>query len=204
MCKRLFFIAYLLSCRILLGRHTLVVMNTWITALILGLSLSADALASGFAAGASRLRVPLHSAVAAATVSAAFVAVGMATGNVSALFLPEVVKKYLSFFVLAVFGLIKLAGAGSSFPTADKNRDRNLSVSEGVSLGAALSVDGLAAGFGVMATAGMVICATAFTFLFTAAALYLGAKGGSGMKSGRWGNVAAGLALIILAVQKIV
>ncbi|MCI8596252.1 MAG: hypothetical protein HFE35_05495 [Clostridia bacterium] len=171
--------------------------------IILSLSVSADALACGYSAGASKLKVPLSGAVAAATVSAAFIAVGMTAGNLSAPFIPEAVGKYISFTLLAVFGLLKLADTGGDSLRADCNQDKRLSVSEGAALGSALSVDGLAAGFANMATAAAIVCTTACTFVFTAAALFFGAKGGRGVKSGRTGNIVAGLALVILAVEKI-
>ena len=180
----------------------MVLMNIFAMSIILSLSVSADALACGYSAGASKLKVPLSGAVAA-TVSAAFIAVGMTAGNLSAPFIPEAVGKYISFTLLAVFGLLKLADTGGDSLRADCNQDKRLSVPEGAALGSALSVDGLAAGFANMATAAAIVCTTACTFVFTAAALFFGAKGGRGVKSGRTGNIVAGLALVILAVEKI-
>lgn len=177
-------------------------MNTMITAAVLALSVSADALACGFGAGASRLKVPILSALAAAAVSAGTVAFGMTAGSVSAPFMPEKLRKYIAFVVLAVLGLMKLAGRGDA-PSVDVNSDRYLSVSEAVALGCAISLDGLAAGFGSMSRPLTVIFATVFTFAFSAAALYFGAKGGRGFAGGRAGGLAAGGALIILAVQKL-
>ena len=181
----------------------MVLMNIFAMSIILSLSVSADALACGYSAGASKLKVPLSGAVAAATVSAAFIAIGMTAGNLSAPFIPEAVGKYISFTLLAVFGLLKLADTGGDSLRADCNQDKRLSVPEGAALGSALSVDGLAAGFANMATAAAIVCTTACTFVFTAAALFFGAKGGRGVKSGRTGNIVAGLALVILAVEKI-
>ena len=181
----------------------MVLMNIFAMSIILSLSVSADALACGYSAGASKLKVPLSGAVAAATVSAAFIAVGMTAGNLSAPFIPEAVGKYISFTLLAVFGLLKLADTGGDSLRADCNQDKRLSVPEGAALGSALLVDGLAAGFANMATAAAIVCTTACTFVFTAAALFFGAKGGRGVKSGRTGNIVAGLALVILAVEKI-
>ena len=181
----------------------MVLMNIFAMSIILSLSVSADALACGYSAGASKLKVPLSGAVAAATVSAAFIAVGMTAGNLSAPFIPEAVGKYISFTLLAVFGLLKLADTGGDSLRADCNQDKRLSVPEGAALGSALSVDGLAAGFANMATAAAIVCTTACTFVFTSTALFFGAKGGRGVKSGRTGNIVAGLALVILAVEKI-
>ena len=183
--------------------HTMVLMNIFAMSIILSLSVSADALACGYSAGASRLKVPLSGAVAAAVVSAAFVAAGMTAGNLSAPFMPASVGKYISFSLLAIFGLLKLVDTGGDSLRADCNQDKRLSVPEGAALGSALSVDGLAAGFGSMGQAAAIACTTVCTFVFTAAALYFGAKGGRGVKNGRLGNIVAGLALIILAVEKI-
>lgn len=179
-------------------------MDSLLVAILLALSVSADALACGFGAGASRIKVPVRSAVTAAAVSAAFVAAGMAAGHYSAPFMPDAVQKYISFAVLAAFGLLKLASGGegnSAF--ADCNTDRVLSAAEGAALGAALSIDGLAAGFGYAANGWTLAFSSAFTFLFTAFALFLGAKGGRGVRRGRAGNVAAGLVLVLLAAEKL-
>ena len=172
-------------------------------AILLALSVSADALACGFGAGASRLKVPFVSAVAAAAVSAAFVAFGMAAGRLSAPLMPTAVQKYISFAVLAVFGLIKLAGGESDTAFADCNCNRRLSVPEGIALGAAISVDGLAAGFGYAADIVTATFSAAFTFAFSCAALYMGAKGGKSVHKGRRGETAAGLVLVFLAAQKL-
>lgn len=180
----------------------MVVMNDWVTAVILGLGVSADALACGFSAGTSGLKVPFRSALIVAVISAFTVAFGFAAGGTTAPFLPDTVQKYISFSVLAVFGLCKLCG-GENSQFADSDLSRQLSAKEAVALGSALSVDGLAAGFGAMATLFTAVIGTAVTFVFTAVALYMGAKSGRGVKRGRAGNIVAGLALVALAVQKL-
>ena len=184
--------------------HTLVVMNVFVVSVILALGLSADALACGFCAGASRLKIPLVSAIAAATVSALCVAVGMGAGGKVAPLLPESAGRYISFAALGIFGLIKIGSRANVREVFDCNCDRYLSVGEGLALGAALSVDGLAAGFGYAAGVYMLVCTVAATFVFSAAALFFGAKGGAGSRGGRAGNITAGLALVILAVQKLI
>lgn len=178
-------------------------MDTLIAATILGLSVSADALACGFAAGASRMRIPLFSAVTAAFISAATVAFGFVAGNISAPLLPDFVQRYISFGVLAVFGLVRLAGAGDKAPFPDVNSDKILSAGEALALGSSISIDGLAAGFGAMGSLPAAVCATLTTFACTTLALYYGAKCGRMTKGGRLSNTVAALALIILAVQKL-
>lgn len=178
-------------------------MEVLMMAMVFSLSVSADMLACGFCTGASRIRVPMVSAIAAAVVCALFVAVGMTAGNTIGALLPEAVQKYISFGVLAVLGLVKLAGNGENKTQPDCNRDKRLSIFEGVALGAALSVDGLAAGFGWAASTTMIVWSSVFTFAFSAAALYLGAKSGQCVRGGRWGNIAAGLALVVLAALKL-
>ena len=178
-------------------------MDSIIAATVLGLSVSADALACGFAAGASRMRIPLVSALAAAFVSAAFVAFGFIAGNTSAPLLPEKLRRYLSFGVLAVFGLVRLAGAGDKSPFPDFNSDKVLSVAEALALGSSISRDGLAAGFGAMGPAAAAASATLTTLICTTLSLHFGAKCGRMTKGGRLSNTVAALALIILAVQKL-
>ncbi|MDE6399022.1 MAG: manganese efflux pump MntP family protein, partial [Clostridiales bacterium] len=99
--------------------------------------------------------------------------------------------------------LLKLASGESDSAFADCNCNRRLSVPEGIALGAAISVDGLAAGFGYAADFITAAFSSAFTFAFSCAALYMGAKGGSGVHKGRRGNIAAGLVLVFLAAQKL-
>ncbi len=170
--------------------------------IILALCVSADALACGFSAGTSKIKVPLISSAAAAVISAACMALGMAAGESVGKLLPETVQRYISFSVLAVFGLIKIAPFTAD--QTDINSDRVLSVPEGLALGAAISIDGLAAGFGYAAPSYAVAATACLTFVFTALALYAGAKAGGGVKSGRLGNIAAGLALVILAAEKLI
>ncbi len=179
-------------------------MNVFTAILVLSLSVSADALACGYASGTSKIKVPVVSACAAAAVSAACMAMGMAAGGKIAPLLPAGWDRYLSFSVLAAFGLIKLYGSGGDASYCDTDHDRKLSVSEGLALGAAISADGLAAGFGYGADMLAVAVCSAFTFIFTSAALYFGAKCGRGASGGRTGNITAGLALIALAVQKLI
>lgn len=178
-------------------------MDTWILSILLALGVSADALACGFSAGAARIKVPLCSAFAAAAVSAAFVALGLAAGAMSAPLLPENVGRYVSFGVLAVFGLGKLADDGGNAAAFDARPDKVLSVPEGLALGSAISVDGLAVGFGTAMRGITAALACGCTLLFTAGALWLGARGGRSTGGGRTGNIAAGLTLVILAVQKL-
>lgn len=178
-------------------------MDIWLHCILLALGVSADALACGFGAGVSRLKVPAISAMAAAFVSAIFVGAGLAAGDLAAPYIPAGVQKYLSFFVLAAFGLIKLADTGSDAKRMDGNFDRKLSIGEGLALGAALSVDGLAAGFGAKFGGGALFFTAACTFVITAAALYGGAKSGAKAAGSRLGNIAAGVALLFLAAEKL-
>ena len=179
-------------------------MNVLSASLILALGLSADALACGYAAGASRLKVPLLSALAAAVVSAACIAVGMGAGIVALCKTGESVGRYVSFAILSLFALFKIAGGTPKREAYDCNVDRKLSVGEGFALGAAVSIDGLAAGFGYASSVNMLICTTVAAFVFSGAALYLGAKGGKVSGGGRAGNITAGIALAVLAAQKLI
>lgn len=180
----------------------MVVMKEFTIGLIIALSVSADALACGYSAGASKIKIPLCSSLAAALMSAAFVAVGAAAGNLCLGIVPIKAIKYISFFLLATFSAIKLLGGDNNLKKADCNRDKVLSVPEAVALGTSISLDGLAVGIGSTMSVSSVITAVAFTLVFTAAALYCGAKcgRGSGIKSA---NIVAGIALAVLAAQKL-
>lgn len=179
-------------------------MNVLSVSVILALGLSADALACGYLAGASRLKVPLISAFAAAAVSAACIGVGMGAGITALPYFGESVGRYVSFCVLAFFGLFKIAGAGAKRGAFDANCDRRLSVGEGLGLGAAVSADGLAAGFGYASSIYMLICTSVAAFVFSSAALYFGAKGGQNASGGKAGDLTAGIALCVLAAQKLI
>ncbi|MDE7395388.1 MAG: hypothetical protein K2M95_04650 [Clostridiales bacterium] len=176
-------------------------MNAILSSMLLAFAASADALACGFAAGAGRIKVPMKAAAAAAGVSAAILLFGYLASDSLSQLLPPRVFQIASFIVLAGMGLMKLASSGSE--NGSGGRARRLTVREGLVLGATLSADGLAAGLGGYAGVFPALLSCLLCFLFSAAALYGGAKSGMYVKSDRLGNVMAGVTLAALAAFKL-
>lgn len=201
---------------------------------ILAAALSADAFAACFAYGADRVRIPFLSGCILAGLSSAILFLFLLLGKAAGRFLPSGFSCALSFFLLFVLGLIKLFdGSAKALLRKLGRRARRLSLSvaglhfimtvyadpeaangadeavlsprEALSLGAALSLDGAAAGLG----AGILCLPLPFTVLLSLAA------GGAAVAGGTLlGNLAArklklnlswlsGLLLIALAFSRL-
>lgn len=172
--------------------------------LALSLALSADALAIGFSYGASKIKVPLRSALTIGTICAAVLAVALFTGNIVQQFLPSYIIKYGSFIILAALGLVKLADLENSNLNTDADNNKTISFSESVALAGGLSLDGLAAGFSAGMSAIDPIIAIFFTLIFTTAAIKLSSNTARRLfKTQPKGIRFFGLILIVLAVLKL-
>lgn len=147
-------------------------------AALLAASLSLDALAACLAFGAQGIRVPASSALVLGGGCSGLLAVSLAAGSGVSGWVPPQAAAWLSFLVLGGMGLVRLCdsavkglirtrwGSGprrldfslmhlrfllliyADSTQADVNGSQDLSPKEAASLAAALSLDGLAAGFG--------------------------------------------------------
>jgi len=146
-------------------------------ALLLSAAVSLDAFAASFAYGASRIRVPLFSAGVLSALCSLLLAVSLLAGNILRPLLPEAFTRAVCFSILFIIGILKLFDSSlkacirrsggirknirfsisrlrfilnvyADPEEADRDASRTLSPAEAASLAVALSLDGLAAGFG--------------------------------------------------------
>lgn len=141
-------------------------------------ALSADALAAGLAYGAGGIRLPPASLAAASAVSSLVLGLSLLAGRLAGVSLPAGTVKIFGFLLLALLGIWKLAArsGGKKAEEADKNKDRLVSLSEALALGAALSADSLAAGVGAGALNMPLLPAVAASFAAGAAAFAGGGR----------------------------
>ena len=140
-------------------------------------AVSADAFAASFAYGVGRIRIPAASVSVIAGIATAVLLLSLLLGGVLRPWLPDGITTGLSFGILFLLGFLKLfdsslksflrrhttvrrewkvAGFQLRFilnvyadpEEADSDRSHTLSPREAAPLAAALSLDGLAAGFG--------------------------------------------------------
>lgn len=171
-------------------------------ALLLALASSVDAFAASFAYGTGRIRIPAASLLAASAICGATLALSVLLGRLAEPLLPEPATRFLSFALLLCLGLCKLFDSSvkrcirarrrefrfsagklnfilqvyADPEEADQDCSRVLSPREAASLAAALSLDGLAAGFGSGLGQGSTWLALPLAFAATALAMALGCR----------------------------
>lgn len=152
-------------------------------AFLLVTALSVDAFAASFAYGSKKIKIPVSSVIIINLICSALLAVALLCGAAVSQFAPGAVTKTVSFLVLFILGIVKLFegslktlirktdGKKLAFSLfslrfilniyaepekADKDMSRTLSAAEAAFLAFALSLDGIAVGFGAgLATAGL-------------------------------------------------
>ncbi len=174
-------------------------------ALLLALASSVDAFAASFSYGTARIEIPRTSLLAVSAICALTLALSHLLGGLLAPFLPQELTRSLGVLILAILGLCKLfdsslkrwirkrCGRSREFrfsalrlhfilqiyadpEEADADDSRILSPKEAAALAAALSLDGLAAGFGSGLAGGGAALILVFAFAATAAAVSLGCR----------------------------
>ena len=174
-------------------------------ALLLALASSVDAFAASFSYGTARIAVPRASLLAVSAICASTLALSHLVGGILAPFLPEGVTHWLSVLILAALGLCKLFDSSlkrwirkrqggkreirfsalrhhfilqiyADPQEADADDSRVLSPREAAALAAALSLDGLAAGFGSGLAGGGAILIFMLAFAATAGAVAGGCR----------------------------
>lgn len=172
-------------------------------ALLLVAALSLDALVSGFAYGADRIKIPFSSVAIISAVCSGILAAALFLGRLIRGFLPGGLAAGICFAVLLILGLSKIFESGIknairkhngldkkiSFSAlslgfilhiyanpeeADKDRSKKLSPAEAVSLAIALSFDGLAVGLGAGISNVNAFMAIGFSLVTTMAFIMLG------------------------------
>ncbi|MCL1789289.1 MAG: manganese efflux pump, partial [Oscillospiraceae bacterium] len=120
----------------------------------LSLSLSLDALAAAFAYGCSGIKIPFKSAVVINLVCTAILGTALFAGSYASHFISALIGRLLCFSVLIVIGTIKLYQALHKSPDDDDRSDNRVKQThilkpvQAAIIAGALSIDGLAAGFG--------------------------------------------------------
>ena len=146
-------------------------------ALLLVVALSLDAFIASFAYGAQRIKIPFSSVIIISIICTAMLGVSLLLGALLRPHLPQMATKVLCFAILFLLGVTKLCDSAIktlirrhkkihkklSFSLfrlkfildvyadpekADRDGSRVLSPAEAASLAVALSLDGLAVGFG--------------------------------------------------------
>ena len=117
---------------------------------MLASALSVDAFAVSFSYGMNRIKIPASSVLILASISSLTLAVSLSAGNLLSRFLTEHLAGPISFLILFFLGIIKLfdQSGKEQAERANKDHDNLLSASEAIPLGAALSIDSIAAGIG--------------------------------------------------------
>lgn len=177
-------------------------------ALLLALASSVDAFAASFSYGTARIAVPRASLLAVSAICASTLALSHLLGGVLAPLLPEGITRWLGALILAALGLCKLFDSSlkrwirkrqgkkreihfsalrlhfilqvyADPQEADADASRVLSPREAAALAAALSLDGLAAGFGSGLVGGGALLIFVLAFAATAAAVAGGCRLGA-------------------------
>lgn len=175
--------------------------------LLLVTALSVDAFAAGFVYGVSKIKVPFASIIVVTGISSLILVCSLLAGNLVSSLIPGNLTQYFSFLLLFVLGLTKLFDRSqhNEAETADKNKDAFVSPAEALTLGAALSIDSLAAGIGAGIGSAYIPLAFLVSFLIGALAIVTGSCLGGLISSHCRSNLCwvSGVLLILLAFMKL-
>ena len=204
-------------------------------ALLLVAALSLDAFAASMAFGAQGIRVPPASVGVISAVCSGVLGISLLLGRLAAPFFPASAAKWTAFALLGVLGVLRLFDSiikawirkscgdtadvefhflsfhfllrvYADSTVADVNQSKSLSAGEAASLALALSLDGLATGFGAGIVNASLWLVVGLSLLTSAAAVLLGCLLGRRVawKSGRDISWAGGAMLILLSILKLV
>ncbi len=203
--------------------------------LLLAIALSIDAFAASFAYGTGRIKIPLASAVIIAGICSGLLGISLVCGTFIGNFIPSSLTSILSFLILFILGIVKLSDSllkeyikkhqkidkkihftflhfqfilnvYADPQRADFDCSRKLSAQESISLALALSLDGLAAGFGAALESTNIFMILCFSLLVNLLAIRLG--GWSGRKTAeKWSfslSWLSGCILLLIALSKLI
>ena len=120
----------------------------------ISLALSVDSFIAAFSYGTSKIKIPLSSVGIISVTGSLITGLSMLTGSFVKDFIPSGFTTLLSFGILFLLGVLKLFES-SEPANADKDNSHSISAKEALSLSAALSLDGCAAGFGASLSTGI-------------------------------------------------
>ena len=170
-------------------------------AALLSLSLSLDAFAAAFSSGTCQIRIPALSVWIISVTCSILTGAGILLGLLFSGIIPPHLMQWIGFATLFFLGIIKFFDKQTP-DHADKDHSKRISPKEAFGLAVAVSMDGLAAGFGSMLTLSALLPVLFFSLLFGITAVSLGARRGwkiSGSLPVRPGLI-SGVLFLILAV----
>ena len=129
------------------------VLRICLEAAAISLALSVDSFIAAFSYGTSKIKIPLPSVGIISVTGSLITGLSMLAGSFVKDFIPPGFTTLLSFGILFLLGVLKLFESSSPV-NADKDNSHSISAREALSLSAALSLDGCAAGFGASLSAG--------------------------------------------------
>ena len=127
--------------------------ETIVEILVLVTALSVDSFAAGLVYGVGKVKVPLLSVLIITFISSMTLIISIFIGNIISGMLPENFTDDVSFLIIYTIGVVKLlqkpkGDEADKADKANKDGDNILSPVEALYLGAALSIDSIAAGIG--------------------------------------------------------
>lgn len=206
----------------------------FLEALLLVTALSTDALVAGFAYGSQRISIPLRCTACISFLCSLALAVSLLAGTLLRPFIPPNAADNICFILLAGLGIAKLFDSSIkrcirrqkplrrciSFSAmhlrfiltvyadpekADLDGSRSLSIGEALTVGIALSLDGLAAGLSAALVSANCPLTILLSFLIGTAAILVGCAAGRKVSEKTSIDLSwlGGLLLLVLAFQKL-
>lgn len=208
--------------------------SSTLEALLLVIALSIDAFFASFAYGSNKIKIPFISIIIINVICTSILAASLFLGSIIGPYIPKHLTKGICFALLFVLGIVKLfdnwiktlirkhnklnkelkfsifninfvLNIYANPEEADRDYSRVLSPLEAASLAIAVSLDGLAAGFGVGLVNINLIEVVFFSFLIGMAAIILGCYIGNKIAEKLSFNVSwlSGALLLVLAILKL-
>ena len=200
--------------------------NIYIETLLFSIAISFDSLVSFFGYGIEKIKVGFLQIIFIMFINTIFLAVGLFCGHYLSLLINDSIIKYISFSLLLMVGLFKLASdllklwlskhKGINNKTflkicidpinADINKDKILSFKESLFIGIALSIDSLGVGLGLGVNKTNQYLIFIFSFIIGLVFSFIGYLIGKKVSSKTTLNLSwlSGVLLILLAILKIV
>lgn len=202
---------------------------------LLVVALSVDSFVASVAYGTNKIRIPFVSIMIISVICSLTLALSLFIASVISPVLPPLITKLFCFFILFILGVIKLFDSSikslirkhkgitkqlkfsmlnlnfilniyADPEDADTDCSRDLSPYEAISLAVALSLDGLAAGFGAGLVNFNIIEVIIFSLIFGILAVLLGCRLGNKIAEKLPVNISwiSGALLVSLGVLKLV
>jgi len=173
-----------------------------VEALMIATAISIDAFAVSFAYGGRQIKIPILSALIINIVCSLMLGVSLFAGAIIRAFIPDFVTIFIGSAILLILGIIKLFDKGN-MKDYDADNSKVISAGEAAALSVALSLDGIAAGFGIALANTNVWAVILATFMIGTVAV----AGGSifGQKVAKRLNISwiSGILLIGLAIFRL-